>query len=492
MNNKLFGTTFAALLGSSVLFFGVTQAGTFVIDDVIFASKEFGDQTYIGPFDVSNLPEEEAAITIQTGVKGWYDQAQVEIKLQDAIVPFPLEVIEFNTDGTLTSAQDGAKNELQFDVTEESVGTFLNQQFAPFVFSDAEIASATEVIRIQLASGRNNQTIDISSALFASTTTEATVTDVTFDAIETSVGIQNLLLALDGYELNPLTTFSLLKFIETADVGIVTEQDLTTVASILYASVLQTNFGVDERSIGPTVPTSVPLGFEATINRELGVDFVFTNPNSTTFTLNLSNVGTSLKASLTGLPLIYSYQTTITNKEEFLPKTIKQFSSFVEQNSINIKTPGANGVQVAVIKTILSGDDVLETINISKDFYPPVHKVEVHPLTVIAPAEGTGDGTTTDGTGTPTDGTTGSTDGTGTSTDGTTGSTDGSGTSTDGSTDQPSADTGNGTSGSGDGTTGSGTSTGGSGSGTNSGNENNNDDTEPEYDKGGNVIPPSK
>jgi len=186
------------------------------------------------------------------------------------------------------------------------------------------------------------------------------------------------------------------------------------------------------------------------------------------------------------LPLIYSYQTTVSNKEEFLPKTIKQFSSFVEQNSINIKTPGTNGVQVAVVKTILSGDDVLETINISEDFYPPVHKVEIHPLTVTAPAEGTVDGTT-DGTGTgsPTDGTTGSTDGT-------TGTTDGSGTSTDGSTDQPSTDTGNGTSGSGDGSTGSGTSTGGSGSGTNSGNENNNDDTEPEYDKGGNVIPPSK
>lgn len=475
MNNKLFGTTFAALLGSSVLFFGVTQAGTYVINDIIFATKDFGDQTYIGPFDVSNLPEEEAAVTVQTGVKGWYDQAQVKIKVQDAVVPFPLEAVQFNTDSTLTSAQDGAKNELQFDVTEESVGTFLIQQFAPFVFSDEEIASATDAIRVQLSSGRKDQTIDISSALFASTTIEATVADVTFDAIETSVGIQNLLLALDGYAINPMTTFSLLEFIETTDVGIVTEQDLTTVASILYASVLQTNFGVDERSIGPTVPTTVPIGFEATINRELGVDFVFTNPNSTTFTLNLSNVGTSLKASLTGFPLIYSYQTTVSNREEFLPKTIKQFSSFVEQNTIRIKTAGANGVQVAVVKTILSGEDVLETINVSKDFYPPIHKVEVHPLTATAPAEGTGDGTT-DGTGTPTP------------TDGTTGS----GTSTDGSTGQPSTDTGNGT-------TGSGTSTGNSGSGTTSGNEDDqnnsgdiDDETEPQYDKGGNVIPPSK
>ena len=461
MNNKVFGTTFAALLGSSVLFFGVTQAGTYVVNEVIFPAKDFGDQTYIGPFDVSNLPEEEAAVTIQTGVKGWFDQAQVKIKVQDAVVPFPLEVVEFNTNNTLTSAQDGAKNELQFDVTEDSVGTFLNQQFSPFVFSDDEIISATEAIRVQLASGRKDQTIDISSALL-STNTEAIVTDVTFDSVDVSVGLQNLLLALDGYEIDPLTTFSLLEFIETGDVGVVTEQDLTTVASILYASVLQTNFGVDERSIGPTVPTTLPLGFEATINRELGVDFVFTNPNSTTFTLNLNTSGTSLNANLTGLPFVYSYQTAVTDREEFKPKTIKQFSSFVDQNTIRIKTEGENGVQVSVLKTIISGEDVLETINVSKDFYPPVHKVEVHPLTVPAPAAGTG-----------------------TSTGGTIGTTDGSGTSTDGTSGQPSTDAG-------DGSTDSDSSTDGTGTDDGNNSDNTDEETEPQYDKGGNLIPSSK
>ncbi len=260
-------------------------------------------------------------------------------------------------------------------------------------------------------------------------------------------------MALDGYEIKPLTTFSLLEFIETTDVGVVTEQDLTTVASILYASVLQTNFGVDERSIGPTIPTTVPLGFEATINRELGVDFVFTNPNSTTFTLNLSNSGTSLNASLTGFPFVYSYQTNVSNREEFLPKTIKQYSSFVEKNTIHIKTEGDNGVQVTVLKTILSGDDVLETINVSKDFYPPVHKVEVHPLTESVPEEGTG--TSTGGT------------------------TDNSGTTTDGSTDQ-------------NGSTDSDKSPVGSGTGDGNDSDNTDEEAEPQYDKGGNLIPSSK
>lgn len=473
MNNKLFGITFATLLGSSVLFFGFTQAGTYVINKVIFPTKEFGEQTYIGPYDVSNLLEQDAAVTVQTGVQSWYDDAQIKIKLQDAVVPFPLEAIQFNTDGTLTSAQGGVKNDLKFDVTDDSVGTFLSQQFSPIIFNDEQISSVTESIRLQLASGRKDHTIDISSALFASSAEQVMITNVTFNNIESSVGIKNLMLALDGYVINPTTTFSLLEFIETVDVGTVTEQDLITVASILYASILQTNFKVDERSIGPTVPTTVPIGFEASINRNLGVNFVFTNPNTTSFTVNMDGVGNGLNASLSGLPFVYSYKTTINNREEFSPKTIKQFSSFIDQNTIRVKTEGDNGVQVVVIKNILSGENNLETIQVSKDFYPPVHKVEVHPLTVTATAEGTEDGTTDD---------------TGTSTDGSTGSTDGSGTSTDGSTG---TDTGDGSTGTGDGTSGNGTPTGDTGSGTED-DENSEDNKKPQYDKGGNLVPSSK
>lgn len=462
MNNKLFGTTFVALLGSTVLFFGVTQAGTYVIDEVVFPSKGFGEQTYIGPYDVSNLPENEAVVTVQTGVKGWYGEANVQIKLQDAVVPFPVEVVQFNTDSTLTNAQDGAKNELQFDVTEESVGTFLNQQFSPMVFSAEEIAIVTKTIREQLAAGRKDQIIDITSALLANSTVETAVTNVTFNNIESSVGIRNLMTALNGYVINPKSTFSMLEFIESTDLGSLTEQDLTTVASILYASVLQTNFGVDERSIGPVVPTTVPLGFEASINRELGVDFVFTNPNATGFTINLNGVGAGLNASLTGFPFIYQYETTISDKQEFLPKTIKQYSSFVEPNTVRVKTQGENGIQVAVFKNIRSDSAIKETKEVSKDFYPPVHKVEIHPLTVTTPAAGTGDGT---------------------------GTTDGSDSTNGGSNGQPST-------GAGTGTTGDGTSMGGStdsgstnDTGSNATDEN---DSEPQYDKGGNLIPPSK
>ena len=476
MNNKLFGTSFAALLGSTVLFFGVTQASDFVIDKVIFPTKGFADQTYIGPYDISNLPEEEAVVIVTTGVQGWFDQAQVQIQLQDAVVPFPLETVEFDTNSTVTTAQDGEKNGLRFDVTEEAVGTFLNQQFAPLSFSEEEVTTVTEMIRENLASGRKDQIIDISSALLSSSSVETVITNITFDNVESTEEIRNLMTALDGYIINPKSTFSFLQFLETVDVGTVTESDLTSVASILYASILHTNFGVNERSIGPIAPAAIPLGFEASINRDLGVDFVFTNQNSTSFTINMNNSDTGINLSLTGYPFVYRYEPTVSNLQEFPSKTIKQYSAFVEQNTLRVKTEGEKGVQVTVFKNIVSNTDLVETKEVSEDFYPPVHKVEIHPLTTTATTDGTGN--------------TGSTDGATGITDGSIGTTDGSGTNVDGLTDQPPTGTGA--------DSGTGTSGNGSSSGTGNNTENdggtggsNNVEEEPQYDKGGNLIPSS-
>src|SRR5690606_28706893 len=103
----------------------------------------------------------------------------------------------------------------------------------------------------------------------------------------------------------------------------VTDSELTQIASSIYAAVLQTNFSIEERSIGAAAPTAVPLGREAAINRQLGIDFVFTNPNSNTFKLNLSMDGDSLTAMLTGYPFVYEYEIIASGEEKVEPRLIK-------------------------------------------------------------------------------------------------------------------------------------------------------------------------
>ena len=70
---------------------------------------------------------------------------------------------------------------------------------------------------------------------------------------------------------------------KTNEIGVVSDEELTVLASVLYSTILQTNFVIDERNIGSMLAPLAEPGFEAAINAQLGLDFMFTNPNKTTF-----------------------------------------------------------------------------------------------------------------------------------------------------------------------------------------------------------------
>nr|WP_251047381.1 VanW family protein [Planococcus sp. ISL-110] len=192
--------------------------------------------------------------------------------------------------------------------------------------------------------------------------------------------------ALNGVQLAPGSRFSFLEFIAELPLTGVSDGELTQIASAVYGALLQTNFLVDERSIGSQVPASIPLGQEAAINRQLDIDFVFTNPNDSSFTLGLSQTSDSLNASITGYPLVYAYAIGITEETDIEPRLIKQYSAFVTSGN-QIDEKGVSGKRLNVIRTVFEGNEALEVQTVSNDFYPPVHRVEVYPLTQPAAAE---------------------------------------------------------------------------------------------------------
>ena len=115
---------------------------------------------------------------------------------------------------------------------------------------------------------------------------------------------------------------------------------------------------------------------------------------------------------------------------------IKQFSSCVS-SGFSVKEPGSDGVRVEVMRSIMADGEEMEVESVSTDFYPPVHRVEVYPLTATVVETTPGEGiTNSDGSTTNPDGTIANPDGTTTTLK--VPSTDGSGSSTDNgnSTDQ--------------------------------------------------------
>lgn len=388
MDNKVFGITFAAILASALLFFGVANAGAMAVDTWVFPKEEFGDNTYIGTTDVSNMEHAEAKQLFVGQVDSWRQTAELLVTYQDATASYPLNNAEILLDDTVTQAQSGTQNTFVYQLSPETTATFLKQQFPAAGFTETDVENITTKLETALAAGQTKTTVAISDdtlEVAREVVSEAKITHSLKGG--DAMAVVN---ALNGVDIAPGSPFSFLDFIGSLELANVTDSELTQIASSIYAAVLQTNFSIEERSIGAAAPTAVPLGREAAINRPLGIDFVFTNPNSNTFKLNLSMDGDSLTAMLTGYPFVYEYEIMASGEEKVEPRLIKQYSAFVT-SGIAVEEQGRDGIRINVLRSTRSDGKELELNPVSTDFYPPVHRIEVYPLTKTetAPAAGT-------------------------------------------------------------------------------------------------------
>lgn len=386
MDNKLFGLIFAAVFGIAVFVFGATNAAAYAVDNWLFPTEEFGDNTYIGTTDVSNLKVESAEMLFAGQSETWRADAELHVTYQDATAAYPLETAEILLDETLRNAETGAQNGFVFHLSTDTTRSFLAEHFPVAAFSEADVEAINGKLETALQAGQTKTQVAISDDSLSLNREKVAdvVFPVTFSSLDSSVVID----ALNGIQLAPGSQFSFLEFIAELPLTDISDGELTQIASSIYGALLQTNFQVDERSIGSQVPKSIPLGQEAAINRALGIDFVFTNPNDSSFTLNLTETSDSLNTSVSGYPFVYAYSIGITQETDIEPRLIKQYSAFVTSGS-QVEEKGQSGKRLSVIRTILDDNEPLEVETVSTDFYPPVHRVEVYPLTQPAATEAT-------------------------------------------------------------------------------------------------------
>ncbi|WP_203333130.1 VanW family protein [Planococcus beigongshangi] len=420
MDNQIFGKSLLTIASSALLVFGVANAGSLAADKWLFPAEEFGSNTYIGTTDVSNMELSEARLLFAGKVDSWRSTAELQVTYQDVTASYPLDNAEILLDETVANAETGTQNNYIFKLSEDTTRTFLSRQFPVADFSPEDITAINQKLELALQSGQALSRVSISDDTLG--VSYETVAETTWNHSFNSAGATDIVNALSNYKLEAGAQFSFLDFINEMQPADVTDEDLSQIASSLYASVLKTNFLVDERSIGSAIPTTVPLGQEATINRKLGIDFVFTNINASSFNLQMSVEGPQLISKIAGMPFVHTYEIMTGGEQELEPRLIRQFSAFVASGRV-VEEQGSDGVIVEVTRSIRSDDFELEVESVSTDFYPPVHRVEVYPLAKPEAATGTTnpDGTITnpDGTITNPDGTVKNPDGTITKPDGT-------------------------------------------------------------------------
>ncbi|KZE39995.1 hypothetical protein AV656_01575 [Bhargavaea cecembensis] len=397
-SNKKSLSVFMGVLASTFFFYIFASGGSMLAGNLLFPSKDFGENTYIGPYDVSDFKEPETVKVLSDGVTDLQGRFDVNIVYQDASFQLPQEAVSYDVDGTIDNASSGQENPMLAQVNGEAVRTLLSQNFGELSFTEQELSSITDGIERRLRSGTMPANIQITDFMDANRLSAADqVASTTFSGQPVSNGLLNAMAALDGYLVEAGSSVSFIQMLESTENGTLTEAEMTRIASVLYATVLNTNFIIDERSISDRLPEGIPVGYEAAVNISTGMDFKFTNPNGSAFTIRTDVTGDSLTVALEGLPLMYDYSTSVTGLENFDPRTIKQFSENVRTASPRIDEEGEEGVRVTVLKHVSAGSIEQSVEEVSTDFYAPVHRIEVHRLKPKEqPAAENGEGKETD------------------------------------------------------------------------------------------------
>ncbi len=379
MDNKQFGKVFGGVFGAALVVFGTANAGAYAVDEWVFPSAEYGDYTYIGTTDVSNMELADARTLFLGQASAVRESSELHVTYLDATANYPLKDVDISLDETLERAESGAQNNFVFDLSESTTRSFLKKQFTDIPFTETDIANIHQQLETALEGGQSVTHVDISGDSLEMPLEE--VAKSSFSHSISSQGANELIEALDGTVIGPNESFVFLPKLEELTALDASDAELTEIASALYGAVLRTNFLIEQRSIGEQLPKNVPMGEEAAINRTLGVDFAFSNPNTNSFTLNIYLENDELKASIHGQPFVHTYYISAASDKEIEPRLIKQYSAFVSSGK-KVKEKGSDGKRIEVVRSILEGDKEVRVEPVSSDFYPPIHRVEVYPLNV--------------------------------------------------------------------------------------------------------------
>ncbi|MFC5603951.1 VanW family protein [Sporosarcina koreensis] len=346
----------------------------------LFNNKRFSDHTYIGPFNISNSKTKQAKSKLASDFSELQSMLEVNLIYQDIQFSLPPESIKFDIDMTLANANSGEDNPIFTTVSRGGLKTVLNQELPRIQFPKEAIDSIADGIEKELQTGIMPKNVHITDYIGKNVIPDEAVASSEYSIDGISSALTKAIHTLDNSVVQPFESFSMMELLTSPEIGPLSDEEMTLLSSILYSAVLQTNFQIDERNISTVVSPNFQPGFEAAMNQSLGLDFQFTNPNKTEFTIRAAWSAGAIHLSIEGLPFYYIYEPSMTNIESFKPRTIRQYSSFVHDGQVVVSQEGEEGME-AIVKRKMSVDgQIVETEDISEDFYAPIHRIEIYPL----------------------------------------------------------------------------------------------------------------
>ncbi|EPZ39679.1 hypothetical protein C289_0300 [Anoxybacillus ayderensis] len=363
---KLF---FTMILTVSYLL-ATTKVATWAYESFV-SNDTFAEGTMIGPVDVSNRSREEAHEQVNEKVNEWKQSATVKLVLEKKEATVQTDYFSFHMEESMKQAVSGKRTPLLVSVDRQALQDAISSIGASSDWIDVE------KVKTQLEQAAASLTsVDLSLQQYVRE-------DMQQETIlsQTTIPFHEELRAMKeaAIVMEPKQVFSVLDFLKKQGLG-VSKEAMTLFASALYEVIIPTNFEIVERHTNIVLTNGVKIGFEAAVEQNKK-DFILFNPNDRPYTVEWRIKGNHMQVTLIGAPFMYQYVLKTNPIEYYEPKTIVQYSALLKPNEKRIKEEGKKGMLIRLYKEVYDRNRTLiETIPVSEDFYPPVHRVELRGL----------------------------------------------------------------------------------------------------------------
>lgn len=372
----------------SLSIFSLSYSGVSAFDSRSSKNTVYPKNTYIGMLDVTGKSQEEVRRFLEKKIKRWHGSSKFEIVYKEQELRVEPADFVFLLDESISSAADGKQNPLLIELKGNVFNGFeaikgMEEDLDKPSLEKALIKAGMEFaedVRINL----EDYLPEKKPVLISSSTVELSGTN------RVAADLAN---AFPTIEMAAKSNFSMKEWLAENNADNISASAISLISSAIYKAVLPTNILISERHISSSVLEAVEPGYEARVDFEKNLDFMLYNPNGQPIKIQLEMDDSRLKVSVTGVPLLYNYKVHAGEQQEFTPRTIKQYSALLQQGQKRVEQKGKAGILVKVSRDVYAKTgEWLKTETIAEDFYPPVHRIEIHPLSPAGKPSASGPG----------------------------------------------------------------------------------------------------
>jgi vancomycin resistance protein YoaR len=347
---------------------------------------QYDKGTTVGSIDLTGKTKSEALTLLTEQLQKWRNETIIQLQYKEKTIPVDLSIYHFDLENTIEVIANGQKTPVIVSIKPTDFKKIV-EQVSPTINLTAEETNKLndDLLQYSKELTAGNHTVHIATVA----NSMETISYVELKLNDVTVEMNDWVKALSPIMIDPQETISLVKLFEEKNLKEIPDSIKSMFATGIYESILPTNFIIIERHTGQFLPDYAKLGYEANIDMKNKRDLLFTNPNSTSYQLKLDWKDNTLVIEVMGSSFLYDYVVKLGEVEKFKPKTIVQYNPLLK-DGIRVQQEGTNGLMVKVYREV-SGEAgvVLQKDLVAEDYYPPVHRIEIHRL----PSSTTGEST---------------------------------------------------------------------------------------------------